>query len=70
MSAATVVSLAIGAWGATVATILGAREIKHSRRSLKVICRWGVAQHDDDTHQKVVLSGQSMKAVAPLNCTA
>lgn len=55
MSVATIVSLAIGAWGATVATILGAREIKHSRRSLRVICRWGVAQHDDGTHQKVIL---------------
>lgn len=55
MSAATVVSLAIGAWGAAVATILGAREIKHSRRSLKVICRRGVAQHDDGSYQKVIL---------------
>lgn len=55
MSAATVVSLAIGAWGAAVATILGAREIKRSRRSLKVICRWGVAQHDSGGYQKVIL---------------
>jgi hypothetical protein len=51
----TFVSLGIGAWGACVATVLGVRQIRHDRRTLKVICKWGVATDDDGTARKVVL---------------
>lgn len=51
----TYLSLGLGAWGTTVATVLGVRQLRHDRRSLKVICRWGVATQDDGTTRKVVL---------------
>jgi len=51
----TFISLGIGAWGAGVATVLGVRQVRHDRRTLKVICRWGVASHDDGASEKVVL---------------
>jgi hypothetical protein len=38
MSAATVVSLVIGGWGAVLATVMRVREMRHDRRSLKVTC--------------------------------
>jgi hypothetical protein len=55
VSVATAISLVIGAWGAVIATVLAVREIKHSRRSLKIICTLGTARHDDGTLQKVLL---------------
>jgi hypothetical protein len=47
VSAATVISLVVGAWGAILATILGVRELRRDRRVVRVSCEtlWG-KNHD------------------------
>jgi hypothetical protein len=50
----TIVSLAIGGWGAGLSTVLGVRQVRHDRRTLGVRCEVGYAARQHRGLQEVV----------------
>lgn len=54
MSAATAISLALGAWGAGLATALGLREVRRDKRKLDVRCHTNTVMHEHREPEPVI----------------